>query len=81
MIARSPITSTASVLAASGLPFGGYANGFTNANTANDIGVGEASGDARYTFPTSFPLSLKSGFKLRDQTADDASAARRCRHA
>ncbi|MSU50471.1 MAG: TonB-dependent receptor [Opitutus sp.] len=52
-------------------------NGFTNANAGNDNGIGEAGGDARYTFATSFPLFFKSGFKLRDQTADDLSAARR----
>ena len=53
------------------------ANGFTNANVGNNIAVGEASADARYAFPTSFPLSFKSGFKLRDQAADDRSATRR----
>ncbi len=53
------------------------ANGFTNANVGNNIGVGEASADARYSLPTAFSLSLKSGFKLRDQAANDRSAARR----
>ena len=55
-------------------------NGFTNANTGNNIGIGEASGDARYTLPTSFPLYLKSGFKFRHTKADDTSAARRWSH-
>ena len=52
-------------------------NGFTNANTGNNIGIGEASGDARYTLPASFPLYLKSGFKFRHTKPDDTSAARR----
>ncbi|MFM8535281.1 MAG: TonB-dependent receptor [Acidimicrobiia bacterium] len=53
------------------------ANGLTNTNVGNNIAVGEAYGDARYTFPTRFPLSLKTGFKLRDQNADDAATSRR----
>ena len=51
--------------------------GLVNANTGNNIGVGEAFGDARLTLPTAQPLSLKAGFKLRETRADDESAARR----
>lgn len=51
--------------------------GLVNANTGNNIGVGEAFGDARLTLPTAQPLSLKAGFKLRATRADDESAARR----
>ena len=53
------------------------ANGLTNTNVGNDIGVGEAYGDASYRLATSFPLSLKAGFKRRDQRADDANTSRR----
>jgi iron complex outermembrane receptor protein len=53
------------------------ANGLTNTNVGNNISVGEAYGDARYTLPSRFPFSLKAGFKLRDKEADDIAASRR----
>ena len=53
------------------------ANGLTNTNVGNNIGVGEAYGDAQYTLSTRFPFTLKTGFKLRDKEADDLAASRR----
>ncbi len=53
------------------------AGGLTNNNVGNNIAVGEASGDARYTLPFRHPFSLKAGLKLRETEADDESANRR----
>ncbi|PAW63199.1 MAG: hypothetical protein B9S34_14790, partial [Opitutia bacterium Tous-C1TDCM] len=53
------------------------AGGLTNNNVGNNIAVGEAFGDARYTLPLRATVVLKTGFKLRETEADDSSANRR----
>lgn len=55
--------------------------GLVNANTGNNIVVGELFGDARLTLPWSSPLAFKTGFKLRETRADDQNAARRWNYA
>lgn len=54
-------------------PNGNMSNGDNN----NDHEITELRGNARYTFATAFPLSLKTGFHRRDQFVDEGSISRR----
>ena len=54
-------------------PNGNLSNGDNN----NDHEITELRGNARYTFATAFPLSLKTGFHRRDQFVDEGSISRR----
>jgi len=54
-------------------PNGNLSNGDNN----NDHEISEVRGNARYTFPTAFPLSLKAGVHRRAQYVDEGSVSRR----
>ncbi len=54
-------------------PNGNMSNGDNN----NDHEITELRGNARYTFSTPMPLSLKAGFHRRDQWVDEGSISRR----
>eukprot|EP01041_Mallomonas_annulata_P022459 gene22459-42767_t len=49
----------------------------SNGDNNNDHEITELRGNARYTFATAFPLSLKTGFHRRDQFVDEGSISRR----
>ncbi len=53
------------------------ANALSNQNNTQLHEVTELRGDARYTLPLAFPVSLKAGFVWREQVVGATSASRR----